>query len=442
MLSDAEEELEREARRLRAALIRERRGRELRSEINRLTAETSAEVSRAGVAHVLAQGAADLFSASWASIAFVSDESMVQLIHGPDAPASIVRGWSEIPLSTDVPVCDVLRGDIERVELPNREAFATWPLLVEEAEIADIGSLVVHPVGRGSRPSAVILIAWSEEHHLDNVEHELLELLVERIGPGFDRSVRTELDGEVASALQARLLEGTVPSLDGLEIETMYEPGRDLLAVGGDWYDVIDLSAGRIAIVIGDVVGHDVRAAIEMTQVRHVLATHLVAFRDPVVAFRMSDQYLRQRAPHVMATALVVMLDADGTLHVASAGHLPPIAWTPDGGARLLASGLGPPLGSGLGDYGTEEHCLEPGMVLVGYTDGVVEKRGTPIDESLHLLETEITDLLAGADDDDPARISIPRRIRALLLARSSTNWRTDDAAAVIVRLAIDPSAG
>ena len=431
VLSDAEEELEREILELRAALARERRARELRSAVNQLAAATSGEVSRTGVAQVIADGASDLFDAAWTTVAFVGDDRVVTFVHGPGVPADLRDRWTTVPLATDVPMCAVLRGDVDRIELSDDAAFGRWPLLEADAERAGIGSVVVRPIGSGDPPTAAIAIAWADAHAVDSVEAELLGLLLDRTGPAFDRSERTEVDGLVAEVLQTSLLDRHPPELAGVEVATLYEPGRDVLAVGGDWYDVLDLGGSRGALVIGDVVGHDVRAAVAMSQVREVLAAHLVATGDPVRALELTDAHLRHRAPGVMATALVVVVD--GTrLTPCSAGHLPPLVWSPTGGGALLPCGLGPPLGTGLGPQSRHDVDVDEGSVVVAFTDGLVETRTGGIDADLEALVALATAVLGDA-------ASPGERVGALaeaLAARVDVPWRTDDAAAVVARLA------
>lgn len=426
-------------RAVQAEMVRERLARMLRSEVKDLAAATSGEASRSGVAHVVAEGAARIFSAGWAMVAYETEEQSVQIVHSSSVPEEIKAVWADIPLATAVPVCDVLRGDVERVELSHPREFVPWPHMVAESERARMQSIVVEPLGPPGRPDAVVAIAWPDPHELDELEHELLELLVGRTGPAFARSERGEVDAEFASILQSWLLDVGTADFEGIEVERLYEPGRDLLSVGGDWHDVVELSAGRVAIVIGDVCGHDVRAAVEMSQVRHVLATNLHVLDDAAAALRMTDEYLRRRTPHPLATALVVVVSPDGAATLTSAGHPPPIACRPGGEAYSVECGLGPPLGSGLGSYSSRSATLPTGTVLTCFTDGVVEDRAEDIDASLASLRSDIEVALgsAGAQTtQDPLG-----RVLATLHRRVATPWRTDDAAAIVAEIGTRPSA-
>ncbi|MEO6654406.1 MAG: PP2C family protein-serine/threonine phosphatase [Ilumatobacteraceae bacterium] len=431
---DAEPELVHEVARLRAALVRERRARELRSEVGQLTGLTTAEADRSGVAQVIADGVPAIFSAGWAMVGYVGDESVVHLKHGPGVPAAIAHDWSEIPLETDVPVCEVLRGESSRLELPDRDHFDRWPLMRLEADRANMASLVAYAIGPRANPSAVVAIAWPAPHLIDEPERELLELLVRSAWPAFNRSVRTEIDGEMARALQTWLLDSKLADVPGVEIETLYQPGQDLLTVGGDWFDVIDLGAGRAAVVVGDVVGHDVEAAVAMSQVRHVLAANLVAQGDPAAAIDMTDAYLRRRTERTMATAVVIVFEGDGLVTVSSAGHPPPIVATVGRPAMELPVALGPPIGSGLGTHSSRQSRLEPGATIVAYTDGVVEERAAPLDVAIAELVQAVG---AAADSARNSATPIAPSMISMLNRRVGRSRRTDDTAAVVMHLKV-----
>ena len=428
MLSDIEAELEREVRDLRSELIRERRARELRTEVGSLAAATSGRVFRSGVAKVIAERATPIFDAAFVCVTFVGDESMVCFQWGPGVPDSLMADWSEAPLESHLPVCEVLRGETERIELSGVEAMDPWPLLVDEIDRSGMQSMCVGRIGVGDTPDAAIVVAWPEPHLMDVAEAELFDLLCTMAAPAFERAQRTESDIRLSTAVQRWLREGRIAQVDGFDVATLYEPGRDLLQVGGDWFDVLQLDDERAAVVIGDVVGHDVQAAIEMSQVRHVLASQLKVTSDPAAALTATDEYLRDRAPQIMATALVAVFDRSGHASLASAGHPPPVIATPGVAARLGVCGLGPPLGSGLGGYSAEVVDIATGDVFCAYTDGIVETRSGDIDSGIERLSRELSLIV---DSDDPS----PEAVTAMLHRIADTPTRIDDAAAVVVRV-------
>ena len=338
-----------------------------------------------------------------------------------------------------MPIADVLRGDVDRVALESRVDFEPWPILVGEADRAKLGSLFVEAVPGLDRPQAVVTLAWAEPHRLDTDERQLFDELVDVAAPAFERAVRTEADRDLVSTLREWLLPQDLPDIDGLEIATIYEAGREAMGVGGDWYDLVSLSHRRSAIVIGDVVGHDARAVAEMAQVRHVLAAHLIVTGDPATSLSLTDEYLSRRVEDTMATALVLVVDqAAGTIELASAGHLPPVLVSVDLPSEVLPCGLGPPLGSGLGGYRSSAHDIPCAAVFVAVTDGIVELRGETIDASVEAFCRALDDHLALSDDAAPP-VSVDSVV-AMLRRRATDPERTDDAAAVVFRLR--PEAG
>jgi serine phosphatase RsbU (regulator of sigma subunit) len=281
---------------------------------------------------------------------------------------------------------------------------------------------------------AALVLAWPEPHTMTDLERELLDELIDGAAPAFERARRTELDREVADTLQNWLLPPNVPDIEHLQISTLYRPGTGELAVGGDWYDVVRLDDDTAAIVVGDVVGHDVRAAAEMGQVRHVLASQLLATADVGAALTLTDRYFFGREIDTMATALVMIFDARaGCLQLSSAGHLPPIVREAGSGSRLIDCGLGPPIGSGLGGYVAVRQPLPPTSLLVAFTDGVIEQRDRPIDDSLEALCRDIDERLDGLGDW-PSSPRSGRRVMQILRDRAEEPWRRDDIAAVVVR--------
>ena len=428
----------RENAELRAALHDERHARELRVEVERLAAETSGAVSRESVAAVIAEGATRIFAAGWAMVAYRRDDHEVRIVHGSAVPEAIQQDWQTVPLDAPVPLCDVLRGDRGRIELRDRGDFAPWPVMVEEADRASMESFVALPIGVDGAVEAAVAISWNVAYTMDERERELLDLLIARTAPALRRSQRTDGEAEVSAVLQRWLLEATTPLVAGVDIATMYAPGNDARAVGGDWHDVIELSPRRTALVIGDVCGHDARAAVEMSRVRSVLAANLVALEDPVAALEMTDDYLRRVGTPPMATALVVVVGPNGNVTLTSAGHPDPLVHDHTG-TRVLVSGLGAPLGSGFGGYRSVSHRLAPGSVVVGYTDGVVESRTDSIDAGVELLRRRVDEVLSARSASGGGEVPLATLVCALEETVSNA-WRTDDAAALVVRLHPEPA--
>ena len=155
--------------------------------------------------------------------------------------------------------------------------------------------------------------------------------------------------------------------------------------MGGDWYDVLELDGGRIGVVIGDVAGRGIHAASLMSQLRNALRAYAFEQHPPGAALEHLNSLAWRREGVVMATLIYLVLDpGSGHVRLSSAGHPPPLQARPDGTTVYLEEGRSLPLGVARQTrYGEAEYLLEPGSTLLLYTDGLIEKRSTPIDDGL-----------------------------------------------------------
>ena len=195
-----------------------------------------------------------------------------------------------------------------------------------------------------------------------------------------------ESERRVAEMLQRSLLPERLPRIDGLEIAARYLPAVKGSQVGGDWYDAIELDDGRVAVVVGDVVGHGLRAAAAMGQLRNACRAYALVDDSPSgVVARLNRLVAGEE--DVMATLLYLVLDREtGQVVFTSAGHPPPLVLEP-GGPRFLEGGRSVPVGaSGAGAFRQSETTVAPGSTLVLYTDGLVERRDVPLDDRLAQL--------------------------------------------------------
>ncbi|MFP3966673.1 SpoIIE family protein phosphatase [Actinomadura fulvescens] len=192
-----------------------------------------------------------------------------------------------------------------------------------------------------------------------------------------------------ALTLQRSLLPTDLSAPATVEVHHRYLPGGRMIEVGGDWYESIALPGARVVLVVGDVAGHGVRAAVTMGRLR--TAIHTLAGLDlpPAEALERLDLLMRtlgEREPH-FATCTYAVYDAvSGRCEAASAGHLPPLMVLPCGDAMYLDVPPAPPLGVGEGPVVSREFPVEDGSLLVLYTDGLVENRSRDIDDGLARL--------------------------------------------------------
>ena len=202
------------------------------------------------------------------------------------------------------------------------------------------------------------------------------------------RQLERELASErgIADVLQRSLLPGKFPDIPGMVFGARYVPGSTEVGVGGDWYDVIPLGGGWIALAVGDVVGRGVDSVSTMGQVRHALRAYAVEGHGPAGVLERLDRLLEPQGQ--VATLLYAVFELSSRkLVFVSAGHPPPLLVTPDGSAQYLSGPPHTPLGTAFTTrYEETATTLDPNFTLVFYTDGLVEDRGTPIREGLERL--------------------------------------------------------
>ncbi|HWE10726.1 MAG TPA: SpoIIE family protein phosphatase [Solirubrobacteraceae bacterium] len=216
----------------------------------------------------------------------------------------------------------------------------------------------------------------------------VLQVAAARAAPGIERARLVsafEHEHRVAMVLQRSLLPKRLAEFAGVSAAARYLPATD--DVGGDWYDVFELPRGRIGVAIGDVVGHGVRAAALMGQLRTALHAYAAEGHGPARTLELVDRFVQAMPEPGMATAAYAVLDTDtGALTLASAGHLPPLIVRPDE-VIVVEVAPAPPLGAiPYGSCTEVEVRVEPGEMIMLYTDGLVERRGVPLTDSIDLL--------------------------------------------------------
>ncbi|MFI1174231.1 ATP-binding SpoIIE family protein phosphatase [Streptomyces melanogenes] len=228
---------------------------------------------------------------------------------------------------------------------------------------------------------------------------------------------------ETAVTLQRSLLPQELEQPDDLRVAATYQPGGTDAAVGGDWYDVITLGAGRTALVIGDVMGRGVRAAAVMGQLRTAVRAYARLDLPPHEVLQLLDGLAAEIDASQIATCVYAVHDPnEGRLVYASAGHLPLLVRHEDGSVHRAADPTGPPLGTGGWLHTSGTIALPPGATAVLYTDGLVERRGEDIDEGVAGLERA----LSGA-------VGTPQVVCDRLIRSLGVTAEHDDDVAVLV---------
>jgi serine phosphatase RsbU (regulator of sigma subunit)/GAF domain-containing protein len=227
---------------------------------------------------------------------------------------------------------------------------------------------------------------WREVVHLRSRPWTELEIECAdelRIALTEELLLRAAAMANVAAVLQRSLLPDTLPEVPGYRLAGDHRAAS--ISVGGDWYDVAVLAENRVALVVGDVAGHNLAAAGAMAQLRNALRAYLFEGRPGADVLRRLDAYMTRSGVDVMCTVALALLDpGTGRVRLALAGHPPPLLRRADGQASVVQLEPNPPLGYGLLHLGpslsTAELELAPGDTLVLVSDGLLERRDAPID--------------------------------------------------------------
>jgi serine phosphatase RsbU (regulator of sigma subunit)/anti-sigma regulatory factor (Ser/Thr protein kinase) len=297
-----------------------------------------------------------------------------------------------MPLSTDYPAAAAVRTG-RAIYLTSPESYRaqypeSWPM--------------VKPYGRSSWAYLPLVVAgttigswmaaFRDQVDFSPEERSVLTTVARMLAQALSRAHLHESERALSDGLQRTMLPAREPEIDGMALAARYVPTGGGLQVGGDWYDVIDLPSGRTALVVGDVQGHDVRAAGIMGQLRIALRAYAAEGHSPDAVLSrtsrflagLADQAARDGGPDDarFATCLYMEVDpADGTLEVARAGHPEPAIRLSDGTTILRRTAGGLPLGVRPDtDYPTTRLVLEPGEVLLMCTDGLIETGGHDLD--------------------------------------------------------------
>ncbi|UUU26720.1 SpoIIE family protein phosphatase [Streptomyces sp. DSM 40750] len=316
---------------------------------------------------------------------------------------------------------------------------AIWPAgTALEPALADVGpgGLAVLPLPAGGRMAGACLIGWDTPHDFGTEERALLTAAAGLAGQALMRAHAFDAEHELVGMLQRTLLPRRLPKLPGAVAVARYLPTTAGLEVGGDWYDVIPLSDNHVALVIGDVQGHNAGAATLMGQMRTALRAYAVEGHPPDVVVSHANRLLVDMETDLFATCCYVDIDMEeGSAWYVRAGHIPPVLRHPDGTTEITESEGGPPLGVvRQADFPMSPLRLAPGTLLALTTDGLVESADLDVEDGLDHMAAELsaTDpahlgavadtLLAGANRDDDVALLL-LRYDGMALRPQRENW-------------------
>lgn len=263
-------------------------------------------------------------------------------------------------------------------------------------EQTGIRSLVGVPLLVEGRVIGVLHAGTLVPRSFNEDDVRLLQLAADRAALAIDNARLSE-QRAVTQAMQRTLLPEALPQVPGLRFSAKYLPAGSGVKIGGDWYDVFQLPDGRVAFVIGDVVGRGVVAASVMAEIRTAVRAYLVEGHDLGAVMSLLNELLVSMGRNRSATVAIFALDLESEeLSAVSAGHLPALLLAPGEESRFVAGAQAPPLGVCPGQvYPVQELRFPAGGVLLLYTDGLVERRAESIDVGFERLATAANEAAA-----------------------------------------------
>ena len=264
---------------------------------------------------------------------------------------------------------------------------------------------------------------------------ELVADVAARAALALDNARLYAQQHEVAVTLQRSLLPQSLPTVPGWDVAAQYLPGAAGTEVGGDFYEAVVRSDGRLVFAIGDVMGRGVRAAAVMGQVRAALRGYALEGHAPDGVLGRLNLMVTAMEDSAIVTCLVGTVDlASGEVELSCAGHVPPVRAGLDGSCDVVKLEPGPPLGVLGATYDVTSMRLAPGAVLAMFTDGLVEAREQPVDDGIAALCAALDGVLGRADGVEAPVAEQVCAAAIALMGRGETT--VDDVAVLVLRRA------
>ncbi|NUP40357.1 MAG: SpoIIE family protein phosphatase, partial [Streptomyces sp.] len=398
-------------------------------------AVTSQDVVRAVADHVMPPFGADglLFQVRDA-------DDRLYAVGSAGYPPEFTRLMDGFPLSEYATVHDVVRTRTPRFIESRAEYDQLYPSMHQVSEESPKEAWAFLPMIASGRTIGLCTVSFSEPRPFSDDERTLLTALSGLVGQALERARLYDREHASARELQRALLPSTLPRLPAASAAARYLPASQGEEVGGDWYDVIPLSADRVAIVIGDVMGHGLAEAATMGRLRTAVSTLADLDMSPDELFDRLNELVSDLGDDFYATCLYAVFDPVArTLCYALAGHPQPVVVHPDGTVHSPVLPADPPLGAGQPPFETHRLDLPDESLLVLCTDGLIESATQDVEQGLGRLQHVLAQAAsrgayfrAADEDTDVRRLEemCDTVVSALLPDGRQTN---DDAALLIV---------
>ncbi|MFJ4783969.1 SpoIIE family protein phosphatase [Streptomyces sp. NPDC088794] len=351
----------------------------------------------------------------------------------PSTP--LLRGTHRGPVAPGGPLAEVLRA-VRPVFTDTPAAHAALPELLGDGDEFPVPAgqrAILAPLrGRRRVTGAALFVRGAEQPSYEHDDLLVAAQLATHTALAIDKAVLYGREAFIADELQRTMLPQTLPTSAGVRLAFRYLPAAETARVGGDWYDAIPLPGSRIALVIGDVMGHSMTSAAVMGQLRTTVQTLAGLDLPPQEILHHLNEQTQRMGTDRMATCLYAVYDPiSHRLTIANAGHPPPLLLHPDGHTEVLQVPPGAPIGVGGVDFETVELEAPAGATLLFYTDGLVESRLRDVVTGIEQLREKLS---AAAQATGPDRQPSLEALCDEALTMPGAGDRDDDIAMLAAR--------
>jgi serine phosphatase RsbU (regulator of sigma subunit) len=335
------------------------------------------------------------------SLTVLVEQGRLKRLAAANLPPEILDNLEFGRIDDARPVAEVFRTQnplfVTREDIQNG-----YPMLWTYIQRTRFTASAVLPLMAQARLTGVLAILYEDKNGFTPEEKNLLLALAATVAQSVQRASLYDEEHAMTVGLQQAMLPARIPDVTGLQVAVRYQAARSSHQVGGDWYDVVPLSEGRVGLVVGDVQGHDINAAAVMGQLRTALRAYAAEGHSPSMIMSQASAFLHDLDTERLATCVYVDLDpATGRAQIVRAGHPCPLIRHADGRSAGTTVEGGLPLGLPDLDsapYPTTHLSLAPRDTLLLCTDGLLESHGTDLGTGQRQLEKLLRDGPADLD--------------------------------------------
>ncbi|GAA3723846.1 SpoIIE family protein phosphatase [Salinactinospora qingdaonensis] len=348
----------------------------------------------------------------------------LRLVNADDSLGTVSTGEPETSLDQPTPMTMAVRDRTTFIAGSPPELRALLdddPQVVSFLRDTDERAWVALPLLSAGLPIGALRFAFNEPRNISDEEKVFLEALAGQCALALERATLFEREHGVAESLQNSFLPEDLPEVKGIRMKAFYRSGSQHVQVGGDWYDAFPLPDGRVAGVLGDVMGKGIKAATGMSRVRNALRALAFSMPEPADVLTGLDRMFdaTESADQITTLAYFVLDPATGHGRLANAGHLPPLLVSPQSGPVLVETEPATPLGVS-SERVDHKFFVPPGNTVVLYSDGLVENRRRAVASGIEELVTVASKAPAEVVGD-------PEKILGYLVEGMLAGYEQDD---------------